>query len=352
MTGPVRFSVAVPLMRVIDGRYVADYEAFIAECRAAEAAGFYSAVLGERRIGVTAYTTSPHVLAAAALADTDTLGLAVTIVQLPLRDPFQVVQDAVVLNSLFPGRFRLGVGAGYNEHAFEMHGVSLRDRGRLMEEGLETINAFLDGDVNIDVGRGPVPALDPAYGDHRPEVWVGSWAEAGVRRTARLADGWLPDPMRTMTVVAELAEQYREECRKHGKEPRIALLREAWLADTDEQAVGEFGPSIVAAHAEYFPRMEGGWKDQSGSEGKPYDVRQDPWLETLESKEQLALHHLLDDRLLVGSPATWVGLLGDWIDAVRPEELVLRFRFQFGPDPAATNAVIERVGREIIPAFT
>ena len=348
----MRFSIAVPLQRIVNGRYQYDLDSFIAECQAAEQAGFHSAVVGERRIGVTAYNTSPHILAAVALAKTTQLGFAVTVVQLPLRDPIQVIQDATVLNALFPGRFRLGVGAGYNEHAFEFFGKDLNDRGRAMEEGLRQINAFRNGEISIDVGRGPVPALDPAMGDCYPEVWVGAWAQAGVRRAARLADGWLPDPMRTGALVAELAEIYRAECGRHGKMPRIGLLREAWLADTDEQARAEYGPAVVHAHAEYFPRMQGGWKTEVGAAGKPYDVRIDPWLRELDEKEQLSLEHLLEDRLLVGSLDTWLENLERWIETIQPEELVLRFRFQNGPSPAATLRVIERVGNEIIPRFS
>ena len=108
----MRFSIAVPLQRIIDGQYHYDLPSFIAECWAAERAGFHTAVVGERRLGVTAYNTSPHLLAAVALAKTTTLAFSIMVVQLLLRDPIQVIQDATVLNSLFPGRFRLGVGAG------------------------------------------------------------------------------------------------------------------------------------------------------------------------------------------------------------------------------------------------
>ena len=347
----MRFSVAVPLQRIVNGKYRYDLDSFIAECQAAERAGFYSAVVGERRIGVSAYTMSPHVLAAVALAKTTQLGFAITVVQLPLRDPIQVIQDAAVLNALFPGRFRLGVGAGYNEHAFEFLGVDLKDRGKAMETGLERINAFRNGEITIDVGRGPVPALDPAMGPCRPEVWVGAWAKVGVRRAARLADGWLPDPMRTGALIAELADIYREECARCGTQPRIALLREAWLADTDAEAQAQYGRHVVQGHAEYFPRMQGGWKSEEGAETKPYDVRVDPWLKDIETKEQLSLDHLLEDRLLVGSLDTWMENLTRWIEAIQPEELVLRFRWQGGPDPADTIKVIERVGREVIPVF-
>ncbi len=347
----MRFSIAVPLQRIVDGNYQYDIDSFVSECQAAERAGFFAAVVGERRIGVTAYNTSPHILAALALAQTTRLRFAIMVVQLPLRDPIQVIQDASVLNSIFPDRFRLGVGAGYNEHAFQLFGKDLKDRGKSMKEGLEMINAFRNGEISIDVGRGPIPALDPAMGNHRPEVWVGAWAKAGVRRAASLADGWLPDPMRTGAVVAELADLYRNECKKHSKTPRVAMLREAWLADTDEQARSEYGPAVVQAHGEYFPRMKGGWKTTDGSEGKPYDVRVDPWLKDIEDKQQLSLDQLLEDRLLVGSVDTWIENLERWIESIKPEEIVLRLRFQGGPSPEQTLKVIDRIGRDIIPRF-
>jgi alkanesulfonate monooxygenase SsuD/methylene tetrahydromethanopterin reductase-like flavin-dependent oxidoreductase (luciferase family) len=348
----MRFSIAVPLQRIVDGEYQYDLPSFIAECQAAEEAGFYSAVVGERRMGVTAYNTSPHILAAVALANTTKLGFAIMVVQLPLRDPYAVIQDAMVLNSFFPGRLRLGVGAGYNEHEVTLLGKRLEDRGQAMEEGLATINAFRNGEIELDLGRGVVPALDPAMGDCRPEVWVGAWAKSGVKRAARQADGWLPDPMRTGAVIADLTELYRSECAEQGVQPRICLLREAWLGETDEAAREEYGPAVVQAHAEYFPRMKGGWKAASGSESKPYDVRVDPWLEKLDAKEQLQLDDLLEDRFLVGSVDTWIENLDRWIGLIQPEEIVLRLRFQGGPSPEATLGAIERIGREIIPRYS
>ena len=98
--------------------------------------------------------------------------------------------------------------------------------------------------------------------------------------------------------------------------------------------------------------MQGGWKSEKGGEGKPYDVNVDPWLKKLDAKEQLSLDDLLEDRFLVGSVDTWIENLDRWIEAIQPEEFVLRFRFQGGPDPAATLKVIERVGRDIIPRYS
>ena len=256
-----------------------------------------------------------------------------------------------MLNALFPGRFRLGVGAGYNEHAFSVIGVDLADRSHLMEEGLKVLNDFRDGRLEVDVGRGPVPVRDPALGDAPLEIWVGAWGRRAVGRTARLADGWMPDPMRTVTVVNELAEEYRAQCDVVGKPPRIAVLREAFLAETDEEAAAIFGPHVVEATRQYFPRMKGGWKDASDSTGKPWDVKVDPFLQTIDSPDQIRIEHLMEDRFLVGSKETWIDKLTAWKEILDFEEIVLRSRFQYGPEPEATLDSIRRVGTDIIPHF-
>lgn len=344
----MKFSIAAPSMRIVDGAYQFAPADFLAECQAAERHGFWGAVVGERRIGVTAYCTSPNALGGMVLAGTSHLTFTPMVVQLPLRNPIDVIQDACVLNAIYPGRYRLGVGAGYNEHEFELLGVSMRERGRSMEDGLEIMNRFRNGDIHVDLGRGVVPARDPALGDCRPEVWVGAWTVPGVERTARLADGWLVDPMRTITAVEELAEVYRRACAEVGKTPRISLLREAWIDHTDAKALATYGPCLVHAHGEYFPRMRGGWNDTADSAGKPYDVRLDPWIAKMGSKEDLELANLVEDRILVGSPETWRRLLVDWHQRLGFEEVVLRLRFQAGPTPAETLDAVALIDREVI----
>lgn len=347
----MKFGIAVPAMHIVDGKYRFDPRSYVAECVAAEKAGFHTAVVGERRIGVTAYCTSTAVLAGLALANTQTLSFCPMVVQLPLRSPIDVIQDACVFNAVYPNRYRLGVGAGYNEHEFELLGVPMTARGRLMDEGLRTMNRFRNGEISVDLGRGLVPAMDPALGECRPEIWVGAWTEKGVIRTAREADGWLVDPMRTISAVESLATVYRKACEDYGRKPRICLLREAWIADSDQSAREEFAPHLVRAHSEYFPRMRGGWKDKERAAGQPYDVNLDPWVAQMNTKEDLDFRHLVDDRILVGSASTWNRLFEDWHQRIRFEELVVRLRFQSGPSPEHTLQAIQSIGSQVIPAW-
>ena len=347
----MKFSCSVPLQRIINGTYEYDLYSFLRECQALEHAGFDSITAGERRIGPTAYCPSPHVLAATALSHTARIRYLSSVVVLPLREPIGLAQDAAVTNAFFPGRYRLGVGAGYNQHAFHLLGVSLGDRGRLMEEGMTAIRDYFDDQLSVDLGQGVFPVRDPAMGNLTPEVWGAAWAPGGVERVARLADGWMPDPMRTLDVVAELAGRYREMCASVNKKPRIALIREAWVADTDEEARETFGPFLAHAHSQYFARQKGGWKsDDDASAGKPYDVKIDPWLAEVNSPDDLKADYLWD-RVLVGSVETVRAGIEEIRDVLDPEELILRFRFQGGPSPVQTLEVIERFGAEIIPHY-
>jgi alkanesulfonate monooxygenase SsuD/methylene tetrahydromethanopterin reductase-like flavin-dependent oxidoreductase (luciferase family) len=273
------------------------------------------------------------------------------IIQLPLRNPIDIIQDACVLNAFYPHRYRLGVGAGYNEHEFNLLEVPMTARGRLMDDGLRMMNRFRDGEIRVDLGRGVVPAMDPALGDCRPEIWVGAWTDPGVVRAARDSDGWIVDPMRKISAVETLTTRYRKACEEFGRKPRICLIREAWISDSDETALEEFAPHLVHAHSEYFPRMRGGWKDKGRSAGQPYDLTLDPWVAEMNKKEDLEFGNLIDDRILVGSALTWNRLLQDWHERIGFEELVVRLRFQSGPSPDRTLKAIQMIGANLIPRW-
>ena len=54
-----------------------------------------------------------------------------------------------------------------------------------------------------------------------PAIWLGSWgSEAGLRRTARLADGWLASGYNTTpTLFVEGWSQLQDLLPSHGKDP-------------------------------------------------------------------------------------------------------------------------------------
>lgn len=338
----MRISIAAAAQRVVAGRREFDLDALVAECQAAERAGFYAAYTGERRAsGTTSYSHNPFLVSSFMLANTDRLRIGAGIVVLPLHHPVTVIQDAALLSRLSDGRFRLGLGAGYTDADFAALGVPLSERPRRMEAGLRAIDAYRHGrDHELEPPyRGSVPRRDEALGPDRLDVMAGGWSVNGVRRAARYTDGWITGPLDTVQALAEMARIYRDECRALGKTPHVVVLREAWLDETDQRAREVYGPYVLAYHQTYLRR------------GKVYEPRFDPWIDEVGGPDDLTLDHVLPNRVLCGSIDTWRRELDTWQEVLAPDEVILRLRHVDGPSIERTVEAIERIGDEVVPHY-
>lgn len=121
------------------------------------------------------------------------LGLATAVLVLPQRQTALVAKQAAQLDWLTSGRFRLGVGLGWNYTEFEGMGVDFATRARRMEEQIRVLRLLwsqqvvdFEGEFHRLQGVGilPLPRSVP--------LWIGGAAEPAVRRAAQLGDGWFP----------------------------------------------------------------------------------------------------------------------------------------------------------------
>lgn len=338
----MRFSLAVAAQRYQGNIRRFDVSALLRECQVAEELGFYAVYTGERRAsGVTSYSHSPLIVSSWILAATTSLRVGAGIVVLPLHHPVEVIQDASVQAELSGGRFILGVGAGYTGADFEALGVSLNERGKRMEAGLRAIAAYRQGITQkCDAPySGTVPKRDEAVAGAKLQVLAGGWSFPGVRRAARHADGWITGPLDTYDALAEIAAAYRDECKRHNRAPYIAVLREAWLADTDDEAVSVYGNHVLEYHRTYLRR------------GRVYDPRFDPWINRIQSADELGLDDVLPNRVLLGSRDTWKRELDNLCELVKPDELILRLRHVDGPSPDLTLRTMETIASSFMSMY-
>jgi len=337
----MKFSIAPAVQKTVNGKRQLDMGGFLAECEAAEATGWYGAYSGEKHVGDTTYTTNALLPCVRGLSQFKNLKFGTSVTVLPTNHPVRIAEDACLVDAMFPGRFRLTVGVGYFQGDFDPFGVTTRQRKRLMDQGMEVIAAHRAGrEMQIEgPWAGKVPPRDPALGKDGLEVFIGAWSVPGVLRAARMADGWITDPIRSGRWIAHLAEVYKEECAKLGKEPRIVLFREAWMEETDAAAQASYGPHVLGYSRVYFTR------------GNAYHKDYDPWLKDVASAADLKLEHVLPDRVLCGSAATWTAQIEEWQKVLQPEEILLRLRHFQGPDLEPTLDTIRAIGSEIIPRF-
>ncbi len=337
----MRFSIAPAMQKLVDGKRSLDIPGFLAECQTAERYNFFGAYSGEKHQGDTSYTTNALLPCILGLSETENLKFGTSVTVLPTQHPVRIAEDACLVDAMFPGRFRLTVGIGYFQGDFDPFGVSLRERKIRMDIGMEVIEAHRHGrKMEIpDPWAGTVPPRDAALGEDNLEVFIGAWSVPGVKRAARTADGWITDPIRSGKWISHLAKVYRDECEALGKKPRIVLFREAWIDKTDAAAEKAYGPHVLGYSKVYFDR------------GNAYHEDYDPWLRDVPTSNDLKLHHVLPDRVLCGGTQTWLNQIGEWVEELQPEELMIRMRHFQGPDLSSTLDAISQVGEEVMPVY-
>lgn len=129
------------------------------------------------------------------LAGVTQLELVTGILILPQRPTALVAKQAAEVDLLTGGRFRLGVGIGWNKVEYDALGKDFTNRGRRLDEQVALLRRLwtersvtMDGSFEQVTGAGlcPAPIQRPI------PVWFGGASEPAYRRIGRLADGWFP----------------------------------------------------------------------------------------------------------------------------------------------------------------
>ena len=153
--------------------------------------------------------------------------LATTVAVPVLRGPAATAKILAAIDLLSGGRLVVGLGPGSSARDYELVGVRFEERWKRLDEAVEALRAFWRADDVAFEGAfystagftlAPTPAQRPG-----PPIWIGSWGSAaGLRRMARLADGWLASGYNTTPelfaqawsdVQAELAARGRDVAR-------------------------------------------------------------------------------------------------------------------------------------------
>lgn len=170
----------------------------------------------------------PFVLFGYLAGVTTTIEFETGIVILPQRQAALVAKQAAEVDLLSGGRFRLGVGSGWNYVEYESLGADWERRGALLDDQIAVMRALWDNDVieytsefhRIDrAGIRPRPT-------RRIPIWFGGYADAALHRAARLGDGFTFGDSGPGTIA--LADKLGEMLVELGRDPTdFALEAEA-----------------------------------------------------------------------------------------------------------------------------
>jgi probable F420-dependent oxidoreductase len=123
------------------------------------------------------------------------LGLLSSVVILPQRQTVLAAKQAAEVDILTGGKFRFGVGIGWNPVEFEALNETFRNRARRFEEQVEVMRRLWTEPAVTFEGR--YHSLRAAGINPRPlqrpvPIWIGAAAEPAVRRACAIGDGYLP----------------------------------------------------------------------------------------------------------------------------------------------------------------
>ncbi|MCH7605624.1 MAG: LLM class flavin-dependent oxidoreductase [Chloroflexi bacterium] len=308
----------------------------IEEARLAEANGFDSCFFGEHHQDKDGFLPSPLIVATAVAASTQHLNVGTSVILLPLHHPVKVAEDVVTLDIVSKGRIILGVGLGYQPADFRAFGVSMADRVALFEEGIQIIRQCWSAQPFSFQGKhfsiNDLQMLPAPYQQPSPPLWIGASTLPGAARAGRLAEAFVAGPSTDLESTVQLIEAYRQAALATGREPRVVLMRDAWVAASRAEAEAVYGPEVMAAYKYYWRAGLNEFK-------------------SIKSEAEFTFERISQDRLILGDPETCVSEFRRWNEATGADYFLLRLRHAHsgGPPHEDIMKTISLFGEQVIP---
>jgi alkanesulfonate monooxygenase SsuD/methylene tetrahydromethanopterin reductase-like flavin-dependent oxidoreductase (luciferase family) len=234
------------------------YAAALEMCEYADARGIEQINFQEHHGASDGYLPTPFLMGAAAAARTRKAAILLGAVILPLHDPVKIAEQIAVTDLISGGRLHVTFGAGYIPSEFATFRVSMRERARLMDEGVALIQRALTGerfrDGDREVFIRPLPFNRP------PHLYIGGGVPAAALRAARLGLGFWP-------LTPDMTPIYEAECRKLGREPGPVIAGGGWVhvSEDPDATWGEIWP-----HVAHVARTYAEWSSDSENSANPF----------------------------------------------------------------------------------
>lgn len=285
------------------------------------------------------WPSAPLITLAGIAARTNSIRLGTAVTVMGLHNPVRLAEETATLDVLSGGRLVLGIGLGYQERDFAALGVDRRSRVSLLEEGIDVLRRawterpFTFSGRRFDfsgVSAYPAPVQRP-----HPPLWLAAWTEVGVRRAARVADGWLTDPIHGLDAIAALAAEYRRAAREAGREPCVVLMRQFAVAEDSAKAAALYGEMVANVWRYYW---------RSGS----FNLQLEPSWRQISDPQAISAEMVLPQRVPFGDPEECLSDFREWIDAVQPQYVIAVPT----PSPGEVDALksgVRLLGERVLP---
>lgn len=188
-------------------------------------------------------------------AATDHIELGTAVLVLPMRDVVTVAKQVSTMDRLSGGRVMLGVGIGAYREEYRAARPDLvgKDRGAVLEEGIEVVARLMSEDTVTFHGRFyridalqmyPKPSRTPF------PLLIGGHQQRAIERAVAHGQGWIPG-WRPFEELAEWIGILRAKAEEAGRDPGSLVVAPQFsclIGRTQEQAEREYMASGMVQH--------------------------------------------------------------------------------------------------------
>jgi probable F420-dependent oxidoreductase len=204
----------------------------------AEELGYHSLWVAEQILGATP-TLEPVSYLSYLAAVTSRIRLGSAVIVATTRNPVLLAKELSTLDVLSGGRLIVGTALGGRPDSYPLFGASANRRARHFVESLGVMKALwtqerasFDGTFwQLDgVAMSPRPVQKP-----HPPIWFGARHPDGLRRAARLADGWMGAGSTTTVQFREHVPIVLDELERQGRDPMsFEVAKRVYVAVDDD----------------------------------------------------------------------------------------------------------------------
>ena len=209
---------------------------------------------------------APHIILAAAAAQTKQIKLSSAVAVLSAADPVRVFQNYATLDLISSGRAEMVVGRGSFSESFPLFGFQFEDYDALFKEKLELLLQIRDSEVITWSGKYRSPLnqqlITPRSFQEKMPIWLGT----GGTPSSFVRAGSMGLPLMIAIIGGEthrfrpLVDLYREAGADAGFTPNelsVGIHSLGYVAETKAEAVSNYFPG----YAKNFTRIgrERGW---------------------------------------------------------------------------------------------
>jgi len=314
-----------------------------------ERLGFDDAWFAEHHHSDYGLLSSPNLVIAALARRTTRLRFGNLVNVLPLHDPMRLAEECAILDVLTGGRLNVGLGRGVLRDDLK-HGLDRDTAQARFDEGIEILTrAWTEDTFNyngsawkyVDISCRPRPLQKP-----HPPIYYGATSPDSPAMVARR--GWnLALSRQPLANCARAIKSYRDHRAEHGELTGTGdaiMVRDVYVADTDQQARAEATPEITRF---WQLATDNVWRGDSvnGRDLPKFTERfaYFPGGLTVERLDEWGTS-------LIGSPETVVKKAREMIETARPDCLVGMFSFG-GLSHAQVMHSIDLFAKKVMPAL-